>query len=463
MGKSTRKLTYNQLLALVSKQEGIIAKLDARIAELERQLKINSHNSSKPPSTDAPNLPKKTAAKRRKKRGAQKGHEPHLKALLPPEQVTQFIEMEPDACPNCAGKHFADSGELPLRDQFIDLPPITIAVTEYLRPQLKCLRCGTHTYAPLPEDVSKSCFGSGVLSMVGILTGVLNVSKRKALMIMNEVFSVPMSLGGLSNCEKQIADALRAPYDEVAGHLREQAVAHADETSWRRGNLVKGWLWTLCCSTAAVFLIHAKRGQVAAQKLLDGFSGILVIDRWGGYNSYAGRRQICWAHLLRDFQAISESTDEELGVIGDILHELAGKILHLRCRVRDGTLQWRTFQSRLPALIAEVEEFLEIGAAYEGALAGKCREIYKCREHLWTFVECEEVPPTNNHAERMVRPGVMWRKTSFGTQSERGARYVERVLTVNASCRLQQRSVIEFLREATRCHTQNRPAPALIR
>jgi transposase len=438
-----------------------VAKLLARIAELERRLGINSTNSSKPPSSDPPDAPKKPPRKKGKKRGARKGHEPHLKEPLPPEQVTRTTQIEPDVCPDCGGEHFVDSGEEPLRDQFIDIPPIEIDVTEIVRPVRACAGCGAHVYAPLPEDAPRSCFGPGVLALVGILTGVLNVSKRKAQMIMNEVFHVPMSLGGLSNCEEQISTSLATPYDEVAQHVRDQEIAHADETGWRRGNQLKGWLWTLGCTTAAFFMVHAKRSQDAARKLLGAFGGILVSDRWNGYNFFGGKRQICWAHLKRDFKAISESKGR-LGEIGTRLHKLAKLILQLRRRARDGTLQWKTFQSRMSKLMPEVEALLAEGASYDGPLAGKCREIYKSRGSLWTFVQHEDVEPTNNHAERMVRQGVLWRKMSFGTQSERGARYVERVLTVCATCRLRSRSVIDFLREACSCHMQNRKAPSLI-
>ena len=110
-----------------------------------------------------------------------------------------------------------------------------------------------------------------------------------------------------------------------------------------------------------------------------------------------------------------------------------------------------------------VEELLKEGASGKCKLSGKCRRIIKHRDHLWTFVHDQRVEPTNNIAERIVRQGVLWRKSSFGTQSERGARYVERVLTVCATCRLQGRSVIEYLRDACRCHLDGIPAPLLIK
>lgn len=454
-------MTGSQKDELIEQLQKENAELKARVEKLERLLGMNSRNSSRPPSSDPPSVPMKSAAKRRKKRGAKKGHEPHLKEMLPPDKVKQRRVIEPEVCPDCDGEHFVDSGQEPLRDQFIDVPPIEIDVTEYVRPVRQCTGCGTLVYAPLPEHAPKSCFGPGVLALVAVLTGVLNVSKRKATRVMNDVFNVPISLGGLSNCEQQIANALADPYDEVIDHLRAQKVAHADETGWPRGHRVKGWLWALCSVSAAVFMVHAKRGQTAARKLLDQFCGVLVTDRWGGYNFFAGLRQICWAHLQRDFKAVGESGGR-LGTIGAELDDLATRLLRLRARVRDRTLKWRTFVNRMPPLIEQVEMLLQEGASYEGALAGKCREIFKHRKHLWTFVERQDVEPTNNHAERVVRQGVLWRKSSFGTQSERGARYVERVLTAGATCQLQGRSVIEFMREACRCHVQNLPAPSLI-
>lgn len=439
------------------------AALRARIEELERLLRMNSRNSSKPPSSDGPNTSLGGSRKRRKKRGAQQGHEPHLKSLLPPDQVTRTFTIEPEVCQGCGGSHFIASGKDPLRDQFIEIPPIKPDVTEYVRPLRRCAGCRALVHAPMPDDAPKKCFGPNVLASLGVLTGVLNISKRKALLAMNEVFGVPMSLGGLSNSEREIADAAAVPYEEALKYARQEPVANADETGWPRGNRAKGWLWTLCSSRVAAFMVHAKRGQEAARALLGDFSGVLGTDRWGGYNGFrrGGLRQICWAHLLRDFQAVSEAKGK-LGEIGAQLHGLAQKILRLRGRVRDGTLRWRTFQKRMRPLMPEVETLLQRGAAREGALAGKCREIFKRRSQLWVFVERQDVEPTNNHAERMVRQGVLWRKGSFGTQSERGARYVERILSISATCRLQGKNVIHYLRELCHNYRHNLAPPPLI-
>jgi len=447
--------------AYIKQLENEIVQLKKYIKELRRRLGINSQNSSKPPSSDPPGtmtaLPRKL---RRKKRGARKGHPPHLRSLLPPEAVTDRIELKPTIC-LCGSTHLKKTADEPLRHQVVDLPPIKPEVTEYIQPVYRCRDCGEVIYHPLPEEIKRRHFGPGVLALVGILTGSLNTSKRKALALVNELFGIPMSLGGLSACEEQLTQALEQPHQEAADHVRAQSQAHADETGWPRGNRQKGWLWTLCCGTAAVFMIQATRGQKAAQKLLGTFAGTLHCDRWSGYNIFAGLRQLCWAHLKRDFKALSEAKGR-LGRIGRELYDLAKEILHLRKRVRDGTLLWATFQHRMEPLMKRVETLLEKGADSGEPLSGQCRRIFNQREYLWTFVRNARVEPTNNLAERIVRQAVLWRKGSFGTQSDRGARYAERILSVCATCRLQGRSIIEYLREACHCHLDDLPAPSLL-
>jgi transposase len=446
--------------AYIEQLEKENAELKKRIQELERLLGMNSSNSSKPPSSDPPQMAAALPRRRGKKRGAKKGHPPHLKALLPPEKVTERVYLKPEVC-RCGGTTFEKTNEAPLRHQTLDIPPIEPEVIEYVQPIYRCRTCGELVYQSLPDQIKRQHFGPGVLALVAVLTGMLNTSKRKALAMINEVFSVPMSLGGLSHCEAQLAQALESPYQETMTYVREQAVSYADETGWRRGNSQRGWLWALCCGGASVFMIQAKRGQKAAGKLLGAFCGVLVSDRWSAYNIFKGARQICWAHLKRDFKAISEAQDG-LGQIGCELYGLAKKILKLRRRVRDGTLPWPSFQRRMVPFMQRVEALLQEGAASPCAFSRRCRRILKHRAHLWTFVDDPRVEPTNNRAERSVRQGVLWRKSSFGTQSQRGARYVERILTVCATCRLQRRSIIEYLRDVCRCHLSGVSAPSLV-
>jgi transposase len=439
------------------------AELKKRIDELERLVKQNSRNSSKPPSSDfgRNSKPNKSAKKktRKRKQGAQKGHKPNLKQLVPKESVTKFKDLTPQQC-TCGCDQLEVCEEPALRFQTFDLPPIIPIIIEYVQHFRRCKRCGEIVYKPLADHIKRNVFGPGVLAVVGVMTGMLNTSKRKALEVINEVFHVPMSLGGLSNCEARISEAMTAPYDDLKDYVQSQDKAHADESGWRLGNRLKGWLWAMCGASAAFFMIHTNRTQKAASELLGHFSGILHSDRWSGYNIYNHVRQICWAHLKRDFQAISEAKGK-LGRIGCQLLELETLIFRDYHRARDGTIQWKTFQSRMVSIQSEVERLLQEGGKYKGPLAGKCREIWKHRENLWTFVSHPDVSPTNNAAERIVRQAVLWRKMSFGTQSKRGARYVERMLSVCATCRLQGRSIIDYITKACQAHINNQPVPTL--
>jgi len=439
------------------------ADLKRRIEELERLIKQNSRNSSKPPSSDfgrnsKPNKPTQKK-KRRRKQGAQKGHKANLKQLVPEEQVMKFEHLIPEQC-TCGCCDLEDSPDPPLRFQTFDLPPIVPTVTEFVQHYKRCRGCGEVVYTPLANAIKQNVFGPGVLAVVGVMTGMLNTSKRKALEVINEVFHVPMSLGGLSNCEAKISEALADPYDDLKDYVQSQDKAHADESGWRPGNRLKGWLWAMCGASAAFFMIHARRTQEAASELLGHFSGILHSDRWSGYNIYNHIRQICWAHLKRDFQAVSEAKGK-LSRIGRELLELETLIFRDYHRARDGTIQWKTFQSRMVSIQSEVERLLQKGGQCKGPLAGKCREIWKHRENLWTFVSHPDVSPTNNAAEQIVRQAVLWRKMSFGTQSKRGACYVERMLSVCATCRLQGRSIIDYIRQACHAHTNNQLVPTL--
>ena len=202
---------------------------------------------------------------------------------------------------------------------------------------------------------------------------------------------------------------------------------------------------------------------VARELLGETFSGILVTDRYSGYNWYPVRwRQLCWSHLLRDFEAIRGrgGASEELG---DALLAQAHQMFTWWHRVCEGTLARSTFRSYMTPLRREVEQLLEAGSQCGVAKTeGTCREILKRREALWTFVQVEGVEPTNNTAERSIRPGVQWRKVSFGTQSEDGSRFVESMMTVVATLKQQKRNVLDYLAAAHEAALRGEPAPSLL-
>ena len=461
------------LRSRVADLEAQNAELKARIAAIEARLGMNSRNSSKPPSSDPPNVaarPKRKPSGR--KPGGQPGHKGTTRSLIPPEEVDRIIELKPEKCDRC-GKALTGHDPKPKRRQVIDVPPVEPDVTEYRQHTLPC-ECGATTTAPLPPGAGSSAFAPRLKAMLAMCSAVYRLSRRTVESLMADFFDVDISLGSVSACEGTVSDAVAGPVAEARKYVEAAPVAHADETGYRQAVQAdqapsageapaksKAWLWAAVTPLVTVFLVHAKRSTAAAKELLGSFAGVLVSDRWNAYNFIdAVRRQLCWAHLLRDFEWIAEFGAEALG---KALVEEAKLMFRWWHELREGALARSGFQKRMGPLIERVEALLAEGAASgHRKTAGRCRKILELRAALWTFVRVEGVEPTNNAAERALRPAVLWRKGSFGSASERGSRFVERMLTVAATCRQQGRNVLEYLVAACDAHARGEPAPSLL-
>jgi transposase len=446
----------------LSALEARVQTLQAQNRALQERLHQNSRNSSRPPSSDPPQRPRPRRPRGQRRRGGQPGHPGHTRTLLPVEEVDEVVVLKPDRCSGCHALLWGDD-PAPFRHQVIEIPPIQPGVTEYQWHQLVCAGCGEVTRAPWPEGVPSGTYGPRVQATVALYTGAYRLSKRTTQQMMEEVFGVPMSVGTIGPLEQATTAAVAAPVEEARTYVHAQEVAHLDETSWRQGDK-RAWVWVAVTSWVTVFVVRLSRGgQVARELLGEHFSGILVTDRYSAYNWYPVRwRQLCWAHLLRDFEAMRArgGGSEE---IGDALLAQAHQMFTWWHRVREGTLQRSTFRSYMTPLRREVERLLEAGSRCGvPKTAGTCRDILKRREALWTFVQVAGVEPTNNTAERALRPGVLWRKGSFGTQSAEGSRFVESMMTVAATLKQQQRSVLEYLTAACEAALRGEEAPSLL-
>ena len=450
------------LEARVTALEAIVQAVQEHNRALQEQLNQTSRNSSRPPSSDPPSSPRPKRPRGKRRRGGQLGHPGQTRTLIPVEDVDEVVPLKPDQCSGC---HAPLSGEAPspFRHQVIEIPPIQPVVTEYQGHQLTCPACGETTRAPWPAGVPSGTYGPRVHATVALCTGSYRLSKRTTQQVLDELFGVPMSVGTISQSEKTTTEVIADPVQEARGYVEEQSVAHLDETSWREG-VKRAWLWVAVTRLVTVFVVRLSRGgQVARELLGEGFSGILVPDRYSAYNWYPVRwRQLCGSHLLRDFEAIRGrgGASEE---IGHALLEQAHQMFEWWHRVREGTLARSTFRAYMTPLRREVERLLEVGSQCGVAKTeGTCREILKRREALWTFVQVEGVEPTNNTAERSIRPGVQWRKGSLGTQSENGSRFVESIMTVVATLKQQKRSVLDFLTAAHEAALRGEAAPSLL-
>ena len=450
------------LEARLSALESMMQALQEQNRALQEQLNQTSRNSSRPPSSDPPESQRPSRPWGKRRRGGQPGHPGHTRTLIPVEEVDEVVVLKPDQCSGCQAPLLGDDAA-PFRHQVIEIPPIQPVVTEYQWHQLVCPDCGETTRAPWPEGVPSGTYGPRVHATVALCTGAYRLSKRTTRQVLDDLFGVPMSVGTISQSEKATTAVLAEPVEEARTYVQEQSVAHLDETSWRQGGK-RAWLWVAVTSWVTVFLVRLSRsGQVARELLGEGFCGILVTDRYSAYNWYPVRwRQLCWSHLLRDFEAIRGrgGTSEE---IGDALLAQAHQMFEWWHRVREGTLARSTFRSYMSPLRREVERLLEAGSQCGVAKTeGTCHEILKRREALWPFVQVEGVGPSNNTAERSIRPGVQWRKVSFGTQSEDGSRFVESMMTVVATLKQQKRNVLAYLIAAHEAALRGETAPSLL-
>jgi transposase len=448
--------------AYIGTLEARVATLEDMVRTLQEQLNQSSRNSSRPPSSDPPQSQRPTRPRGQHRRGGQPGHPGQTRTLVPVEDVDAVVVLKPEQCRGC---HAPLSGDdpTPFRHQVLEIPPIKPVITEYQWHQLVCPECGETTRAPWPAGVPSGTYGPRVHATVALCTGAYRLSKRTTQHVMDDLFGVPMSVGTISQSEQATTEVVAGPVEEARTYVHEQKVAHLDETSWRQGGK-RAWLWVAVTNWVTVFVVRLSRGgQVARALLGEHFSGILVTDRYSAYNWYPVRwRQLCWAHLLRDFEAMRSrgGASEEIGAA---LLAQAHQMFTWWHRVREGTLQRSTFRSYMSPLRREVERLLDAGSRCGmPTTAGTCRDILKRREALWTFVQVEGVEPTNNTAERSIRPGVQRRKISFGTQSEAGSRFVESMMTVVATLKQQQRNVLEYLTAAHEAALRGEAAPSLL-
>lgn len=441
-----------------------VAALEARLARLEARLRQDSSNSNRPPSSDPPwsKSPGSLSSGGDRKRGAQPGHEKAEREHLPPEEVDEMQCCKPRACENC-GASLLGEDRSPVRHQVTEIPPARAVVVEYQLHSLTCRACGHRTRAALPDGIPRGAFGPRLQSMIVLLSGVYRISRRNVQQLMSDAFDVELSLGAISKIEGVVGESLAGPHQAALRAVRRAAVVHSDETSWRQANQ-SAWLWTAVTKSSSVFLIRRSRGSDVARELIgERFAGTHVSDRWSGYDwIHIEQRQVCWAHLIRDFRKIADSGGSARW-IGESLEREADELFGYWHQVRDGTIKRSTFRRHAWKIRARIRTLLGIGARCDAWRAPSlCRGILGLESAMWTFVTHEDVEPTNNAAERALRPAVIWRKTSMGTQSARGSRFVERLLSCVATLRKQGRNVLDYLTSANHAALRGTAIPSFV-
>ena len=409
--------------------------IEKRTEKLEAHSKMNSQNSSKPPSSDGPfNKQPKKAKKSKRNRGAQKGHKGHHQQMLNPTKIENIL---PESC-NCGHLILDPDSIKPFyTHQHIELPIIELDVMHLILNQGKC-QCGKTVKAIMPAQYS-SGYGPKLSAVISELSGSHGASRQTVADFCRSVLGLTISTGGIQQVIDRTSAAIAPIYNAIADQARTANVNGVDETSWfRRGKLQ--WLWTMVNTTVAFFMIHPNRSMKAFSQLIDDWKGILISDHYGVYVNWVNKRQACLAHLIRKAKALTERKNESIKTFGQsILKEL--QLLCHWAKDPPNEKQWTDFYSRLLLLL-----ILHEGADNEaGQLA---RSIGRQLESLWVFLDENGVEPTNNRAERALRFAVLWRKRSNGTQSNKGNRWVERILSLKQTCRMRALPVFPILADA---------------
>jgi transposase len=451
------------ILALLGSLQSRITELEQRVGDLEARLKLNSTNSSKPPSSDPIGLKRKPpASPSGRKRGGQLGHRRALRSLVPPEKVRSIIDCKPTDCRRC-GHTLAGDDPSPLVHQVAELPKIEPLVDEYRLHRLGCPNCGVTTCGDLPLGVPKGCFGPYLQAVLATLAGGYRLSKRQVQQLVGDLFGLSIATGMVSKLERQSASVLDAPYHEVALAVHDAPAVSIDDTSWREDRR-KAQLWVAVTAMTTVFTIAAKRSAAVAKAILGSKPDqIVTSDRHSSFEWIdPTSRQVCWSHLERDFQAMIDRGGAGEAT-GRALLRLSKRMFRWWHRLCDETIDRQRFKTIAARLRREIKAALEGGQSCGCAkTAATCFEILKVEEGLWTFARVKGVEPTNNASERALRHAVIWRRISGGTDSADGSRFVERMLTVIATCRQQKRNILDYLSACFAAQLRGQKVPSLL-
>lgn len=448
----------------IAQLEAIVLKQASRIEELEHRLRGNSSNSHRPPSSDLPGSPPPSPPRLPSGRspGGQPGHRPHLRQEFSADQVDRRIPVRSRRCRHCRGALAEALASLTWdHRQVVELPKVSAEVLQYERHAVRCPTCGVFNLPDWPAE-GASFVGPRLQALLSLLVGRFRLSRREAEEFAREALGekARICLGSVKNLEIRTAEALEKPYEEALEGIRTESVVHVDETGWyERARLV--WLWTLATASVAVYRIAPRRGKQTFREFAGSFSKVLVSDRWKAYLDWGlHRHQLCWSHAKRDFRKW-EDRGGRCRAIGREALECEKQVFELRRLKTKGALNRASFLAGIQRVRRRLRRVLKRGTRVR-TLRAVCEGFLQTEPALWTFAHKRGVDPTNNLAERAIRPAVIWRKTSFGTWSEEGARFVERMLTVAATLRRQGRNVMEFLVRAILAHRSGRVAPRLL-
>jgi transposase len=413
-----------------------LGQLHECIEGLEARLKQDSTTSSKPPSSDSPDKkPRRRtgSSPRTRKGGGKPGHPGHRQVLLAPTSVEDVL---PQGCA-CGSGDF-DLIQPYYTPQEIELPPIEMEVTHWVLHQGRCLGCGRWQKAQVPA-AHVTGYGPRLSALMAELAGTYGNGRRMVQTFCASVLGVPISLGAIQKVLDRVTLAIDPHYTLIATQARQARVNYVDETPWYCENALT-WLWVMASEQVAFDMIHPRRSKEAFFDLIEDWAGLLVSDGYGVYQNWVNARQTCLAHLIRTARGLAARQQPELAACGAwALVELQRLCQMAKAPPTGG--EWRAWYARLCKLINSYHERLDEAGRF-------ARRLLREMESLWVFLCHRGVEPSNNRSEGALRFGVQWRKRSLGTASDKGNRWVERILSLKETCRLRAVSTYHVLVDA---------------
>jgi transposase len=416
---------------------------EKRIETLEVKTRKNSHNSSKPPSSDPPFDRKKRKQKKSKRaKGGQKGHKAHQQQVLDPNETHWLM---PERC-TCGHSAFDRQQMQPFYvHQHIEWPKIKLVVSHFILQQCDCPNCGKTVKATVPLEISTG-YGPRFTAFIGELSGIKGMSRNDVKQLCESVLDIPIATGTIQKIVDRTSEAIFPVYEHIGQIARSFWCNYIDETSWFKENDLH-WLWAMVNDRVAFYRIDAHRSKEAFEQLIQHWQGILVSDSYGLYRSWVNR-QTCLGHLIRKADALAERKKADLRRFGEVIAAWLRQLIHF-AKEPPGPKQWSDFYTFFLFTVS----LWEPDKTDAGQLA---RQIIREIDNLWVFLDHEGVEPTNNRAERALRFGVLWRKRSLGTQSEKGNRWVERILSFRETCRLKAKATFPILVDCIKSYFQNK-------
>ncbi len=368
--------------------------------------------------------------------------------MVDSDQVDEVVEHHPHSCPKCQA---ALSSELPdavppIRHQVWELPKVKPIVVEHRQHTVECPGCRCLVKAA-ESEVPTEVFGPRATAVAGVLHGRWRLSLRETTTVLGVVCGLPVSVGGVAGLCRDVSQALEQPHAEIARRVRAEPVVNVDETSWRQAG-TKSWLWVMGGKQATLMKVLGRRNSESLGQLLGAdYFGTVISDRFSAYKSLPiERRAICWSHLKRDFQSFAD-WGGAIGAWGKRMLEIEQVVFREWYLYRDGRLDRESLLEALAPTQGQMRELLTEGLKLPVA-EGFCQDLLRLWPALWAFAEREGVEPTNNAAERALRPAVLWRKGCFGAFSDWGNQFVERILSVSATCRQQGLDLLDTVTAA---------------